>query len=212
MAAGITKDHGEIGYRPHHHRTGADEGVRADLDAAEYRRVGANGRIAPNQSLEQCVRLFLDIGAGVHVVRENAIWSKKYVVLNGDTLPNRDSVFNGYVVSKSSPRFYERVIANIAPRPDSRSAHHMCECPNAGFSTDVVGLHKCVWVHEVRTGNSRFSILADHGLSVKRADPKRSCQAAVINSAGLQRLEIAISIARTTSRPNLPSVRGVVPV
>ena len=138
-------------------RAGSDEATCAESDAANDRRVRADGYSFFNPCFHRrpvCVAT-----ARCQIVSQNGVWTKKYVVCNVYVLPDRDSVFDGYVVADADSALDECVVADVAVRTDYHILQYVSERPDTGAFTNCICFDKRFLVDE--SGVFRFDHKVD---------------------------------------------------
>src|SRR5271165_2024618 len=123
LPGGIANDHGICRNIPNDNGTSADEGVVADGHTANDGGIRANRGPLMNIGVYELLAALLDLSAGIEVIRENSIGADKYVISEGNTVPQSHAVLNRDSITDRDVRLDESVIADIAMLTNKRAGH-----------------------------------------------------------------------------------------
>src|SRR5262249_18629039 len=126
---------GVIAYIMSYHRSGGDEGVTADVIAADDRRIGADGRAAPDHRWHE-LGFPRNIGARIYDISEDAARAAKYIVLEHNAFVDADVVLDLAAVPDHDTWPNRDVLSDRAMAPDRDVAEHMTEMPDRGVLAD----------------------------------------------------------------------------
>ena len=111
------------------HRSGGDERVLTDGDAADDRCIGTDRRAATDARRFEGVAP-IDLCAWPSYVGEDRGWADEYVGFQRDAGVDRDIVLNAAAVTNDGGRGDENVLAKHATRADACARHHVREMPD----------------------------------------------------------------------------------
>src|ERR1700678_2522117 len=122
--------------RPRDDRTRTDHRPKADFEAWEDRRIGAdrcsgsdNGLLVGFEPLP---------AARKAIVCEGRIWSYEHVILEHDSIPELDSALDGHSIADDHVTLDKNAVADIAVLADTRSLEHVGKGPDARTRADCV--------------------------------------------------------------------------
>ena len=119
LACWVAHDQREIWHVLGHNRSGPDERVTTDRDAAHDRGVRADRAAASSSSVVSYKRVPIHLRAGIRNVGQNARRSEEHVVFNHHACIDRHVVLNFDVVSDKRSAIDVHILSDDAPLPDS---------------------------------------------------------------------------------------------
>ena len=131
-----------------HDRSGPDERVRSERDAAHHRSIRTYRRTAADQRTLILVLAPYVTSRGVHI-GEHTRWAAEHVVFENDAFVDRDVVLDLDVVADLGIRHHDHVLTEGAPFADLCGGHDVTEMPNLGpLSNGRTVIDVCTLMHE----------------------------------------------------------------
>jgi hypothetical protein len=118
------------------YRSGSDEAVLTESDAAKDGSIGTN-RATPTYQCPLVLGFPGDVAPRIDHVGEHTTRPAKHVVLEHDSFIDRDVVLDLYVVAEPCPRHDHNVLPEVAAFADNGAGHDMAEVPNLGSFADL---------------------------------------------------------------------------
>src|SRR5690554_778197 len=111
--------------------------VITDYNPRKNRHIGSES----NAALDYCLFKILNtirFRSGYQFIGKRSIWPDENIVLNSDTVPQLDSVFNGHIITNNDVILDKHMGANVAVTANSRFRQDNTKLPDRGVLTNKI--------------------------------------------------------------------------
>ncbi len=150
---GIARHQRMGGYVPGHYSSRRHKGVLSDGVATNHGDVRAQGSALSNPGGDEFRRRQRTNGSGSQVVGKCRVGTHENVVLEYDSIPDLDTVFDHHPIPNDRPLLDEALPAEIAVPPDNRPIHHVGQGPDPGSGSHRIAFTEGLRMDEYPTGS-----------------------------------------------------------
>jgi hypothetical protein len=131
-----------------HDRTGTNESVPPNGQAADHHNAGAQSGPALHYGRQELRTMTLDMCPRTQVISEDDSWTKEYIVVDLHALEDHDLVFDRDAVTDRCAVLNEGSVADVAVTADAGAGKDMGKRPDSRPLPNLIALAQSVRMHE----------------------------------------------------------------